>query len=98
MGSLLPISPLILLQLFILPYKGDLLFWKHLPISFLLMFTPSQEGDWGGSCVLREVKSLVQGTQLTSGETWPDSGLLSPACAPRCLPGCRTLHRRVTAV
>ena len=35
-----------------------------------------------------EVKSLVHGTQLTSGETWPDLGLLESSL---CLPGFRIL-------
>ena len=50
--------------------------------------TPIPRSDWGGSRVLGEVKSLVHGTQLTSGETRPDLGLLESSL---CLPGFRTL-------
>lgn len=63
-------------------------FWEIFPQLLLLLNpTPSQVTRWGGSRVLGEVKSLVHGTQLTSGETWPDLGLLESSL---CLPGFRT--------
>lgn len=48
-----------------------MLFSKHFLVSFHLSLT-SQEGDWGGSHVLREVTLLVQGNTAGErpGQTW----------------------------
>lgn len=46
MDSLVPVCPLILLHLFVLPYKGDLLFFKTFHLTPTP--TPSQEVAQGG--------------------------------------------------
>lgn len=88
MDCVLPISHLMLLQLFVLPYKGDFCCSRNTSPS-LISFDPpppSQEGDWVGPVCSERSSCLSRGTQVASGEMWLDPGLLSPACGSRCLP------------
>lgn len=96
MDSLVPVCPLILLQPFVLPFKGDLLFFKTFHLNPTP--TPSQEVTGVGTTCSGRSGGLSRGTPLTSGEAWLHPGLLSPACASRCLPGQRAQHCRAAVL